>query len=280
MLYPWRITFVTNPRVCNLACRDCFRLQAGMDWMPREPMPIALVRRVVSAFAPYGLREIIPSTSGEPLLYQEMDAFVDLAQEYGLKVNLTTNGTFPGRGVKAWAARLLPVLSDVKISMRGFEHSTNSLGMEGLDSAAQRQNILDFLEARAAYRQEHGQGPTVSLQLALTEETSGELESLKQWANQVGIDRVKAHGLWKLGEERPPAQGQCPFLGREAWVWADGSFQVCPSPEARYTASYALGDFGNFALEDPLKLWQGEAYRQFMEHYATHPLCSRCPMRF
>ena len=47
-----------------------------------------------------GLREIIPSTMGEPLLYRHFDEILDMCAEYGVKLNLTTNGTFPRRGAE------------------------------------------------------------------------------------------------------------------------------------------------------------------------------------
>ena len=71
---PWRITFDTNPDDCNLHCIMCEdhspysatqpdRLSAGL---PRRRMDIDLVRRVLAESVDTPLREIIPSTMGEP----------------------------------------------------------------------------------------------------------------------------------------------------------------------------------------------------------------------
>ena len=122
---PWRITFDTNPDTCNLRCVMCEEhsphnpLQSvrRREGRPRRLMPIELLRKVVAeAAAAGGLREIIPSTMGEPLLYERFEDILALCFQYGVRLNLTMNGTFPRLGARAWAERIVPVASDVKIS--------------------------------------------------------------------------------------------------------------------------------------------------------------------
>ena len=96
---PWRITFETNPDLCNLHCRMCeVHSRYNHVKLNRGMLPFSVIERVVSSAAPYGLREIIPSTMGEPLLYPDFDRILELVKHMSLKVNLTTNGTFPGTG--------------------------------------------------------------------------------------------------------------------------------------------------------------------------------------
>ena len=108
---PWRITFDTNPDDCNLHCIMCEdhspysstqrdRIDAGR---PKRRMAIDLIERVLAESRGTPLREIIPSTMGEPLLFPDFDRILDLCATYGVKLNLTTNGTFPKRGARAWA---------------------------------------------------------------------------------------------------------------------------------------------------------------------------------
>jgi molybdenum cofactor biosynthesis enzyme MoaA len=87
-------------------------------------MPFETIERVVADAAPNGLREIIPSTMGEPLLYDDFDGIIDLCKRYNVKLNLTTNGTFPRHGATGWAERIAPVTSDVKISWNGATKET------------------------------------------------------------------------------------------------------------------------------------------------------------
>jgi len=332
-MYPRRITFITNPRKCNLACPICFRNQAPLDWTSPEEMDISLVERVVTAFAPHGLKEIVPSTSGEPLLWKYMPQFCAIAHQHGLQINLTTNGTFPEKSVATWAALLLPVLSDIKISIMGASAYINEMLMEGIDHARHQANIAEFVQERDLYARStqltSAQWPTISLQVTVSNSNLDELPDLVHLAVKLGVDRIKFHPIWLLNGETSPcvsplasprglqrwnhlareipklattlrthhtrplriqgldpypivraSRGACTFLRKEDWVWVDGSFQICPNPDARYglRSAQPLGDFGNFAKEDPLALWHG-AYAEFCARFPAHGLCQDCLMR-
>lgn len=293
-MVPWRITFITNPYTCNLRCGVCFASQAqlwpelalpGVANNLRTPveMDFAVIERVVSRFAPLGLREIIPSTMGEPFLYSQFARFLTLAAQCGVGVNVTTNGTFPGGGVDYWAPLLLPVLTDIKFSVMGYTQECEEELQTGLDAAERRQSILRFIEYRDRYTLANPgcRRPTVSLQVTVQERNRSELPALRTWAKTVGIDRVKENQVWWLGCTNDASLGACPFLDQEAWVGVDGSLQLCPNPDTRYTPDlhYALGNFGSFAEGDPLLVWQSERKRQFVEGFPVHGLCMTCPMR-
>lgn len=49
-------------------------------------MPIGMIERVIAEAAPRGLREVIPSTMGEPLLYQDFDRILALCREHRVKL--------------------------------------------------------------------------------------------------------------------------------------------------------------------------------------------------
>ena len=100
---PWRITFDTNPDTCNLKCVMCEEHSPYSDLQPNRRsdggrhrrMPFDLLKRIVEETAGRGLREIIPSTMGEPLLYEHFEDILALCETHKVKLNLTTNGTFP-----------------------------------------------------------------------------------------------------------------------------------------------------------------------------------------
>ena len=153
---PWRITFDTNPDDCNLHCIMCEdhsphsatqadRIKAGL---PKRRMDIGLVRKVLAESRGTPLREIIPSTMGEPLLYRHFDEILDLCAEYGVKLNLTTNGTFPGRGAKDWAERIVPVTSDVKVSWNGATKGIQESVMLGSNWETVVDNVRTFIAVR------------------------------------------------------------------------------------------------------------------------------------
>ena len=201
---PWRITFDTNPDDCNLHCIMCEdhspysstqsdRRKVGR---PKRRMSIDLIRRVMEESRGTGLREIIPSTMGEPLLYRRFDEILDLCAEYGVKLNLTTNGTFPKRGARAWAERIVPVTSDVKVSWNGATKSTHENVMLGSNWETVLENVRAFIDVRDTHARRGGNRCRVTFQLTFMEINVPELPGIVKLAAGLGVDRVKGHHLW------------------------------------------------------------------------------------
>ena len=110
-------------------------------------MDIDTIEQVISECAHHGLEEIIPSTMGEPLIYRHMPRIIELCHEYGVKLNLTTNGTFPGRGAEKWARLIVPVGSDVKLSWNGSNRTSQSLVMVNNDFDKNMEDLRTFIRA-------------------------------------------------------------------------------------------------------------------------------------
>ncbi|AWN81620.1 glycosyltransferase [Candidatus Cardinium hertigii] len=201
---PWRITFDTNPDHCNFACIMCegfspyskVKATRKAQGIRARVMPIETLRKVIQEAAGTALREIIPSTMGEPLLYKHFTEIIALCHEFGLKLNLTTNGSFPIKGAQQWAELLVPVLSDIKISWNGATKETHEAIMSGSKWEEVVTNLQTFLQVRDAYFQSTGKRCSVTLQLTFLESNLTELYALVKMAITMGIDRVKGHHLW------------------------------------------------------------------------------------
>ena len=201
---PWRITFDTNPDDCNLHCIMCedhspystTQIDRRRAKRPRRRMGIDLIRRVMEESKGTGLREIIPSTMGEPLVYRHFDEILDLCAEYGVLLNLTTNGTFPQRGARAWAERIVPVTSDVKISWNGATKATHEKVMLGSKWETVVENVSTFIDVRDAHAEGGGNRCRVTFQLTFMEVNVDELPGIVKLAASLGVDRVKGHHLW------------------------------------------------------------------------------------
>ncbi len=201
---PWRITFDTNPDLCNLRCIMCEehsphsplqirRKEQGRD---RRLMPLEMIERVVAEAAPRGLREIIPSTMGEPLLYEQFEGILELCRRYGVRLNLTTNGTFPRLGAKAWAELIVPVTSDVKISWNGATKATHEGIMLGSRWDSVVGNVQELIRVRDAHASDGGHRCRVTFQLTFLDANVDELAAMVRLAVDLGVDRVKGHHLW------------------------------------------------------------------------------------
>ena len=333
---PWRITLDTNPDTCNLRCIMCeehsphstLQAERRAAGRPRRVMPLEMVRRVIAEAAGRGLQEVIPSTMGEPLLYEHFDAIMDLCREHGVRLNLTTNGTFPGRGARAWAERIVPVTSDVKVSWNGASRETHERVMLGTRWNRVLENVRTLVEVRDAHADAGGNRCRVTFQLTFLESNVRELAGIVRLAAQLGVDRVKGHHLWvhfreiePLSMRRDPAarrrwnqaveearaaaaesrlpngervmlenfflldepvteapapDGPCPFLGREAWISAQGRFDPCCAPDA---LRRTLGEFGDLHTQPLHQIWTGDAYQALVRTYDTRSLCQGCTMR-
>jgi MoaA/NifB/PqqE/SkfB family radical SAM enzyme len=195
---PWRLTLVTNPDDCNLACAMCECGAARAATGPRSPprrMEAALALRVLDERRGSPLREVIPSTMGEPLLWTGLAALAERCAERGLALNLTTNGTFPGRGAAAWASLLVPVASDVKISWNGATRETAEAVMPGLSLDRAVENVRALVRARDAHAGAGGRRCRVSFQVTAQEANVGELVDIVRLAAALGVDRVKLNHL-------------------------------------------------------------------------------------
>ncbi len=201
---PWRITFDTNPDTCNLRCIMCeehsqfsdkqtLRRQAGK---PRRIMAIDLIRQVLEDSQGTALREIIPSTMGEPLLYEHFDEILDMCEEFGVKLNLTTNGTFSKKGARGWAERIVPVTSDVKISWNGATKETQEKIMLGSNWEKVLENVRTFIAVRDEHAASGGNFCRVTFQLTFLEQNIHELADIVKLAADLGVNRVKGHHLW------------------------------------------------------------------------------------
>lgn len=150
-------------------------------------MPIEVARAAIERYASerdeYGnrlLREVIPSTMGEPLLYTEFDELLQVCEAKALKLNLTTNGTFPGKWNSEFGMdQLLKACSDIKISTLSYE-------MGGISQALWRENVERLMEYRHR-KIETGEMllSTVSLQVTLHGENVTDESTTLEWANDV-----------------------------------------------------------------------------------------------
>jgi len=235
---PRRITFLTNPDDCNLACPMCREhspLATGRD-KPRR-LTIDFVASVLGERADSPLEEVIPSTMGEPLLWPGIDRLAELCSERNLLLNVTTNGTFPDRGATSWAKLLAPIASDVKVSWNAASAATAARVAPGLDFARAIEAVRDFVGVRDELRARGQRACRVSFQVTAQEANVAELPRIVELAAQLGIERVKVNqlqvhfsALMEQDLRRHPA-------ARERWNEAVGAMcaaaQTHPLPSGR-----------------------------------------------
>ncbi|ACX73851.1 Radical SAM domain protein [Fibrobacter succinogenes subsp. succinogenes S85] len=292
-----RITLLTNPDACNLHCPLCFLNQRALlncgesNCNGERPpdnnrgrcafgmgeMNFEIARAAVEKYAAERdasgkrlLREVIPSTMGEPLLYSHFDELLELCRALGIPLNLTTNGTFPGKwGSEDAMGVLLRSCRDIKVSY---------LASEQFDGW--KANVEKLVRVRDRLR-ENARCATVSLQVTLHKKNLHEVPEIVSWASAIGIDRIKWNKVVVLSVSSQELREMyalddaqleslrnefrsgvysalsvkhegslffsdsvdlcavggkcesCPFAD-EVWVWPDGHEDHCPNPERRF----------------------------------------------
>lgn len=325
--FPWRITFDTNPGICNIQCEMCeVHSPYNRDRKTIKTLPIMdfnIIEKIIKEGVNKGLKEIIPSTMGEPLLYKDFDKIVDLCKKTGVKMNLTTNGTFPKKTKEEWAKILVPICSDIKISQNQNICGKSTI-MRGISPMDSFKAIKIFVDERNRLRKLKKDASTITVQATFMKKNLYDLADMIEIYGSrdgLGVDRIKGHHLWITW---PQLEGQsmrtdtesiqtwnkmvdvyktksyangvklqnfekidyedsiidtnslCPFLGKEAWISANGTFNVCCCPD---NLRKEFGEFGNVSNASLSSLWNGEFYKNFIKNWGDYNPCNKCNMR-
>jgi glycosyltransferase involved in cell wall biosynthesis/MoaA/NifB/PqqE/SkfB family radical SAM enzyme len=206
----WRVTLDTNPEDCNLSCTMCEEHSPFSTYIKEKlngkhrRMPKEWLEPIFEQAKKIGVKEMIPSTMGEPLIYKHFAHFIELCYKYNIKMNLTTNGTFPKtteKIVTEWAKLIIPITTDVKISWNGATAETSQQIMLKINFDETIANVKEFIRIRDAHFKETGYYCRVTFQLTFMQNNMHELADIVKLAAALGVDRVKGHQLWAHFDE-------------------------------------------------------------------------------
>jgi MoaA/NifB/PqqE/SkfB family radical SAM enzyme len=202
-------------------------------------MDPALASAVLAERVGTALVEVIPSTLGEPLLWRGFDELAARCAHHGYALNVTTNGTFPGRGAEAWSALLAEVASDVKVSWNGAVAATAEAIMPGLDFAAAVKGVRALVRARDGRARAGGRRCRVSFQVTAREDNVAELPGIVRLAAALGVDRVKVNQLQVRFPALAPLSLRRDVSAIRRWNAAAASARVAAA-EARLPSGEAV----------------------------------------
>lgn len=206
----WRVTLDTNPEDCNLSCTMCEEHSPFSTYIKEKlggkhrRMPKEWLEPIFEQAKKIGVTEMIPSTMGEPLIYKHFAHFIELCYKYDIKMNLTTNGTFPRtteKTVTEWAKLIVPITTDVKISWNGATAETSQKVMLKINFEEAVANVKEFIRIRDEHFAKTGYYCRVTFQLTFMQNNMHELADIVKLAAELGVDRVKGHQLWAHFDE-------------------------------------------------------------------------------
>jgi radical SAM protein with 4Fe4S-binding SPASM domain len=121
---------ITN--ICNLSCNFCPKTGRDLKIMDEDSFT-----HIVKAVKPY-TDHVYFHLMGEPFLNPELGRFLEISNDNGLKVNITTNGTLINSVKDILTAS--PALRQVNISLSSFEANEKTEDLNGYID-----NVVDFI---------------------------------------------------------------------------------------------------------------------------------------
>jgi len=299
---PERITW-TGTVKCNLRCHMC-QINRKMP-MEKYPDPdIRQLEKIAKILFPT-LRYLNLTRRGEPFFDPNFKRIVELCEEYGVKMDINTNGTLMnGR----WIPRILPILSDVKVSIDGATDEKFKEIRDGGDLGIVLKNVDRFVKSRKKTLNP-GDFPKLSFEFTLMRSNVDHLPNVIRIAHELGVDCVKAYHLFVF---RPDFEKEslvfdkerynkifheCRDLGKELNVELKMALpfllsgkpkifkdRICPRPWRRFWIDFN-GDIipcchprrmvlGNINKDDIMKIWNSDKYQRLRS--GKEPICSRC----
>jgi radical SAM protein with 4Fe4S-binding SPASM domain len=139
------------------------------------------------------LIEAHPTNIGEPLISPWFGYFCQKCKEYGVLLDITSNGTLL---TQEKIAEIMPCLLDIKISFDGFKKET----FETIRKGANYELIVDNIKNLVRIRNVFSSSATITLQTTLFNFNYKELSDIINFAKEIGVDKVKAYPVFSYSE--------------------------------------------------------------------------------
>ncbi len=176
---------------CNLHCRHCFRNSA---WDEEEgDMDHGLYVKLLREARLLGVRRLVFTGWGEPLVHPEIDLMLEEAKRAGFEVAVNTNATLLSDHVEAVAR----YADEVIVSLDSLRPLVYSRIRVGGSLAA----VMEGIEALNAERARRGGRPKLVIQFTLSRLNVDELPELPENAVRIGAVKVVVSNLIPLSQE-------------------------------------------------------------------------------
>lgn len=186
---------IETTRFCNLRCRMCIQFQDGTT-VSGPHMDFAEFERIALSVFPYVTRWQ-PSVSGEPTMAQNFERMLALAERFGVKAEMFSNGTLL---TPKMIEKLAPNLGAMSISFDGATPETFERIREGADFAQVVANVRNLV-AHCRQRLPADLQPLLSFNCTLMERNIRELPQLVRLAADIGLDQLSCYHVFPVTDE-------------------------------------------------------------------------------
>lgn len=190
---PVRVTIETTLK-CNMRCKMCqvhrnpeVRRKANVV---NSDMSIDLFRRIVREIFPT-VKMACPTVMGEPFLTSFFPEFVQQVTNYGVKMNIVTNGMLLTKHI---SESIMPHLFNLTISFEGANRKTFEAIRVGASFERIVDNVINFDRVRRKFLRD--ERPTLTLQVTLMRQNIEELPEIVEMASDMGVDKIVAFHMF------------------------------------------------------------------------------------
>lgn len=287
---------------CNFNCLMCQRVSLKV---PLKDMDLSLYKQVIDKLE--GIKEIILTGWGEPLIHPDLLEMIKYAKKKGKWVSLTSNGSlltrdFAKKIIQAGLDSISFSIDEIKAPKGSLAHPVTS----------QIRNVENFLKLRK------GKKPEVVIQTTLHKGGQERISEVIAWAAKIGAEMVNINRLdmrFNQNLKRPNFEEEKEFVkkleqvGRKYKIQTEFRPHIAFSGFARLIyrllAPYmALGGkhclrvynyvyinlagevtpccalplwlVGNLLRDDLRTIWQSEKFKKFKQHEFQRKICGKC----
>lgn len=270
--------YIEISNICNLSCPFCSELTRPLKSLTEEEF--IRIAQSIKGFSSF----IYLHVKGEPLLHPLLPRFLDISQEFGFRVNITTNGTLIEKRRELLLSH--PAIRQVNISLHAAEftksqeeyfRSALSFAKEadpkgiytilrlwtlsGNDSAnSSAKEIMNMLERE------------YSVPFPLTDKMGG--GKSVQLSKNTFVDWEREFVWPELSHDDVSEYGFCYGLKHQVAILVDGTVVPC-CLDANGQAP--LGNIFETPFEEILSSKKAKAIKHGFERFrAVEPLCRKC----
>ena len=268
----FRKVYLEISNICNLSCAFCPGTSRKKHALTEEELQILLPKlRPYTDFLYFHLM-------GEPLCHPKLGRFLELAQEFGFRVILTTNGTLLPKQQELLLSA--PALHKVNISLHAFEANDLTIpfrqyldGCFAFGRAAEGKVLISY----RLWNQGGQDAKNQEILDVLTDFFS------QPWVAERHGQRIGNRIYLEYGDKfdwpdlTAPDGGEgvfCHGLRDQLGILCDGTVVPCCLD---HEGDIALGNLFNQSMEEILESPRAKAlYDGFSRRKATEELCRKC----
>ena len=186
---------IETTKFCNLRCRMCVQFNDGTT-VAGPHMPLEEFERIAYSVFPY-VERWQPSVAGEPTMSRGFEQMLAIAEQFGVKGDVFTNGTLLS---EAMIERLGPNLGGLTISFDGATKATFESIREGAvfeDVVVKVRRLVDWCRVHLPGHQQ----PSFGLNCTLMEKNVRELPDLVRLAKELGLDHMSCYHVYPVTAE-------------------------------------------------------------------------------